>query len=184
MDEASSAHAVHTAKEKERFDNLPENQNSGKSGMQAIPIQHVDMLSPQLKRTPGFQSTLEKELEYQNTKSVVTNEAGPAHNLHVAREKERQHQLRLHRLHQFIRNEMAERHEKAKKDRSIQTFKELQKTAIFLNYDLRYVSKIYLLKTYISKLISRMKNIKLHKILLSASLWPQLVKRRAKFCFF
>ena len=146
MDEASSSHAVHIAKEKERFDNLPENQNSEKSGLQAIPIQHVDMLSPQHKKTLGFQWKLEKELEYQNTKSVVANEAGPAHNLHVAREKERQHQLRLHRLHQFIRNEMAERHEKAKKDRSIQTFKELQKTAIYLNYDLRCVSKIIFIR--------------------------------------
>ena len=41
---------------------------------------------------------------------------------------------------------MAERHEKAKKDRSIQTFKELQKTAIFLNYDLRCVSKILFIR--------------------------------------
>ena len=123
-DEASSARAIHIGKEKERFGNVPENQNSGKSGLQAIAIEHID---------------------------VVTNEAGPAHNLHVAREKERQHQQRLHRLHQFIRNEMAERHEKAKKEQSILTFKERQKTAVFLNYDLRYVSIIILLETYISK---------------------------------
>ena len=36
---------------------------------------------------------------------------------------------------------MTERDEKAEKERSIQIFKGLQKTAVFLNYDLRCVSK-------------------------------------------
>ena len=131
---------MHIPKEMERFSNLSKNLNSGKSELQAFPSQHVDTdtttepldLSRKHKRTPGFRSTPKKDPK---------NEASQAHNIYVAKEKERQYKMRLQRLHQFIRNQMNERDENAKKERSIQIFKGLQKTAVFLNYDLRCVSK-------------------------------------------
>ena len=68
-------------------------------------------------------------------------QAGSAHNVYVAEQRKHEQQMRLNRLHQFIREHMAERDRKTnKKERSIQTFKKDQKKAIFLNYDLRYVS--------------------------------------------
>lgn len=139
----------------ERFSNLRKNPNSGKSELQTIPSQHVDThtttepldLSRKHKRTPGFRSTPKKDPKNQNTKSLVKDEASQAHNIYVAKEKERQYKMRLQRLHQFIRNQMTERDEKAKKEQSIQIFKGLQKTAVFLNFDLRCVSKIIFIRT-------------------------------------
>ena len=147
--EASLAHTMHIAKEMERFSNLRKNQNSGKIELQTIPSQNVDTatttepldLSSKHKRTPGFRSTPKKDPKNQNMKSLVKDEASQAHNIYVSKEKERQYKMRLNRLHQFIRNQMTERDEKANKERSIKIFKGLQKTAIFLNYDLRCVSK-------------------------------------------
>ena len=147
--EASLAHTMHIAKEMERFSNLRKNPNSEKSELQACPFQNVDTdtttepldLSRKHKWTPGFRSTPEKDPKNQKTKSLVKDDASQAHNIYVAKEKERQYKMRLQRLHKFIRNQMTERDEKAEKERSIQIFKGLQKTAVFLNYDLRCVSK-------------------------------------------
>ena len=73
---------------------------------------------------------------------IRQRQASSAHNVYVAEQRKHEHQMRLNRLHQFIREHMAERDRKTNKsERSIQTFRKDQKKAIFLNYDLRYVSK-------------------------------------------
>ena len=77
----------------------------------------------------------------QGTSEQNDEESIRAHNLQVAREKEHDHQMRLRRLHQFLCDEMTERDKKTRNHRSIQIFKQRKKKAIFLNYDLRYVSQ-------------------------------------------
>ena len=119
--EPALTHTVQIAQEKERFDNSLENRNSGKLELPEITIR-------QHEAVPDVRPT-----------SKSSKEAISAHNLHVAKEKEREQQMRLRRLHQFLYEEMAERDEKAKKERSIHIFKERKKNAIFLNYELRYV---------------------------------------------
>ena len=71
---------------------------------------------------------------------VFSPETHEYDNLHVARVKEHD-QIRLRKLHQFLYDEMTERDKKTRNDRSIQIFKERKKQAVFLNYDLRFVSQ-------------------------------------------
>ena len=93
---------------------------------------------PQIRQCPMVFSP--ETHEYENSKLLAANDSLPAHNLHVAREKEHD-QMRLRKLHQFLYDEMTERDQKTRNDRSIQIFKERKKQAVFLNYDLRYVSQ-------------------------------------------
>ena len=71
---------------------------------------------------------------------IFSPETHEYENLHAARVKEHD-QIRLRKLHQFLYDEMTERDQKTRNDRSIQIFKERQQQAVFLNYDLRYVSR-------------------------------------------
>ena len=94
------------------------------------------------RRFDEFQHCLNSEAQTRQVTSEQNDqESVRAHNLQVAREKEHDHQLRLRRLHQFLCDEMNERDKKTRNHRSIQIFKERKKKAIFLNYDLRFVSE-------------------------------------------
>ena len=95
----------------------------------------------QMVFSPDTHLSHQKDQEYENSKLSAANDFLPAHNLHVAREIEHDHQMRLRKLHQFLYDEMTERDQKIKSDRSKQIFKERKKKAIFLNYDLQYVSR-------------------------------------------